>query len=216
MSRRWVGAAIIGMMVLATLLVWGRLPAEVPTHWNIRGEVDGWSRKFPGALIPVLVAAGLYLLMPALRRVDPRREHYERFEETFNLLINVMVLYMAVIHGLVFAYALGWEVDVSRAMVAMIGVTFVAIGNFLPRLRSNWWMGIRTPWTLESERVWRETHRLGGWTFVLGGGIAVLSMFMPPEVRFAVAMAGLAGAALIPVVWSYVLWRRHGPEGTEV
>jgi uncharacterized membrane protein len=216
MNRRWVGAALIGVMAVGTFAVWGRLPAEIPSHWNFRGEVTDWSPRFPGALFPLLVAAGMWLLLPALRRVDPRRAHYEKFDGTFNLLINVMVLYMAVLQGLVLAYALGWEVDVSRAMIAMIGVTFVAIGNFLPRIRSNWWMGIRTPWTLESERVWRETHRLAGWTFVVGGAVAVLAMFLPPDLRFPVAMSGLATGTLIPVVWSYVLWRRHGPEGTEV
>jgi uncharacterized membrane protein len=94
-------------------------------------------------------------------------------------------------------------------MLIMIGLMFIVLGNFLPRLRSNWWMGVRTPWTLESERVWRETHRMAGWTFVAGGAVAVLAVLLPAPLRFPIGFAGLMGGGLLPVIWSYVLWRRY-------
>lgn len=202
---------LVGAMVLTTLAFWGALPARIPTHWNFRGEVDGWSPRWPGAFLVPAIALALWLLLPFLRRVDPRRENYERFDETFYILLNVMIAYMAVIHVLTLGSAVGWPVDVARVMMALIGVTFVALGNFLPRVRSNWWMGIRTPWTLESERVWKETHRVAGWTFVAGGSLAILAQLVVPHPwRVAVSFIGLMAGGLIPVVWSFVLWRRYG------
>lgn len=174
--------------------------------------MDAWSARWPAAVLIPGVALGLWLLLPLLRRVDPRRAHYERFDETFHVLINVIVAYVGVIHVLMLGAALGWAIDMARTMVAMIGVSFIAIGNFLPRIRSNWWMGIRTPWTLENERVWRETHRLAGWTFVAGGVLAVCAVLLPPDVRMPVAIVALIGGALLPAAWSYVLWRRYGGE----
>ena len=217
MSRRWVGAALVGVMVLATVALWGELPDRIPSHWNLSGEVDSWSSKWPGAFMAPGIALAVWLLLPFLRRLDPRRGNYERFEPTFHLMVNVIVGYLAVIHAMVLAASLGWVVDVSRVMLILIGLTFVAIGNVLPRVRSNWWMGIRTPWTLESERVWRETHRIAGRTFVAGGAVAVLaSLLLPPSVRAPIAFTALMVGGLLPVLWSYILWRRHGPEGSEV
>jgi uncharacterized membrane protein len=208
-----VGGAIIVAMVLLSGAVWSELPDRIPTHWNFRGEVDGWSGRLSGAFSVPGIALAVWLLLPLLRRVDPRRANYERFNETFFVIVNSIVLFMAVMHTMMLGAALGLPIDMTRAVLALIGLVFVVLGNFLPRLRSNWWMGVRTPWTLENERVWRETHRLAGWTFVAGGALAVLSAFLPATVRTAVAFTGLISAGLLPVVWSYVLWRRYQREG---
>jgi uncharacterized membrane protein len=204
-----VGAAIIGAMIIGTLVVWHGLPERVPTHWNARGEVDGWSGRRFGAFFVPAIALAMWVLLPLLRKLDPRRANYELFEETYYLIVNCVVLFMGVMHAVMLSAALGWRVDMSRAMLIMIGLMFIVLGNFLPRLRSNWWMGVRTPWTLENDRVWRETHRLAGWTFVVGGVVAVLATLLPAPLRFPIGFAGLMVGGLLPVVWSYVLWRRY-------
>jgi uncharacterized membrane protein len=209
-TKRWIAPALIGGMVLFTAVVYSRLPAELPTHWNIRGEVDGWSSRPVGALMLPVIALALWLLLPLLRRLDPRAEHYERFDATFWLLVNVLVMFMAAMHVIVLGSGLGWPVDVSRAVLVLVGLLFMALGNYLPRLRSNWWMGIRTPWTLESEEVWRSTHRLAGTTFVLGGVATVIAAVLPTPAAFPLAFVAMSVAALVPVVYSYVAYRRGG------
>jgi uncharacterized membrane protein len=204
-----VGAAIIVAMIIGTLVVWDGLPDRMPTHWNARGEVDGWSSRWFGAFLVPGIALAMWAFLPLLRKLDPRSENYERFEETFFLIVNSIVLFMGAMHAVILSAALGWIVDMSRVMLIMIGLMFIVLGNFLPRLRSNWWMGVRTPWTLENERVWRETHRLAGWTFVLGGAVAVLAVLLPAPLRFPIGFAGLMVGAILPVIWSYVLWRRY-------
>jgi uncharacterized membrane protein len=209
MSRKWIGPVLIVIAAVAVALIYGRLPEQVPTHWNFRGEVDDYGPRFPFAFLGPLMSAGLWILLPVLRRVDPRRRNYERFDDTFWLLLNVLTIGMLYLHGLTLAVALGYDVNVSRGMLFGLGLLFAGLGNYLPRLRSNWWMGIRTPWTLESEEVWRRTHRLGGRTFVMGGLLCMLAAMLPWRVAPWLAMAGLILAGLVPVIYSYVIWRQE-------
>lgn len=212
MTRRWIGPAVVLVMVGFTLAVYGALPERVPTHWNVRGEVDGWSDRMRAALMMPAMAAGIWVLLVVLRRIDPRRRHYERFDSTFWLLVNVMVMFFAAMHVLVLGAALGWPVDISRAVLVMVGLMFAVLGNYLPRVKSNWWMGIRTPWTLESEEVWRRTHRVAGYTFVVGGMLAVVAALLPTTASFVLAMIGLTAAGIIPAIYSYVAYRRQANE----
>jgi uncharacterized membrane protein len=209
MSKRWLGPVVVAAMLAFALAVYPSLPERVPTHWGLSGEPDDWMPKFPGAFLPAAIAAGVWLLLIGLRRIDPRRAHYEKFEETFWLLVNLLVLFMALVELVALGSALGWPLDVARVMLLAAGLLFVALGNYLPRVRSNWWMGIRTPWTLESERVWRETHRVAGWSFVFGGVVTMVAALLPPAARPWVALAGLVVAGFVPVVYSYVLYRRE-------
>ncbi len=213
MSRRWVGPLLLLAMWAFALAVYPALPARIPMHWGFRGGVDRWGGKWPSAFVVPLAGVALWLLLPALRRLDPRRGHYERFEQTFWLLVNALVAFMAVVEVALLGAALGWAVDMTRVALVLVGLVFVVLGNYLPRVRSNWWVGIRTPWTLESERVWRETHRLGGRTFVIGGLVTMVAALLPAVVRPWVALAGLVVGGFVPVVYSYVVWRREQLEG---
>ena len=209
MTRKWLGPALIVISTIVVLLIYGRLPEQVPTHWGFSGEIDDWGPRFPYAFFGPLIGAALWILLPVLRRIDPRRRNYERFDETFWLLLNVLTIGMLYLHGLTLAVALGYSLNVSRAMLFGIGLLFVALGNYLPRLRSNWWMGIRTPWTLDSEEVWRRTHRLGGRTFVVGGLLCMVAAFLPWGLAPWVSLGALTFASLTPLVYSYVIWRRE-------
>ena len=207
--RRWLAPVLIAGMVVFSLAIYSSLPERVPTHWNVRGEVDGYSARAFGAFLMPGIALVLWVLLPVLRRIDPRQQQYEHFDKTFWLLVTLMVVFMAGMHVLTLSAALGWITDVTRTILVMLGLMFVMLGNYLPRVRSNWWMGIRTPWTLENDRVWRSTHRVAGTTFVVGGLITIVSVVLPPSLRFTVAMTGLMLGALIPVVYSYVAYRRE-------
>jgi uncharacterized membrane protein len=209
MSRKWLGPVLIALAFIGTALVYPRLPEQVPTHWNWRGEVDDTAAKFPGAFMGPLIIAGLWILLPLLRRIDPRRRNYERFDETFWVFLNVLALGLVLLQGVALGAALGAPFEVGRLVLGGVGVLFLALGNYLPRLRSNWWMGIRTPWTLDNEDVWRRTHRLGGRTFVIGGLVSLLgAVLLPMEVAGVVGLIALTCAAVVPVVYSYVVWRQ--------
>jgi uncharacterized membrane protein len=154
-------------------------------------------------------AALMVLLFNMFPKISPRRTNLDRFEDTYWIIANVVIAFMAALHVLILGRALGWPVDITSATLLGVGLLFMIIGNLLPRTRSNWWMGIRTPWTMENENVWRATHRLAGKTFMLGGGITVVAALLPLSVRPWIAIGALGIAGFIPVIYSYVIWRRE-------
>jgi uncharacterized membrane protein len=208
MRNRWTVPLLIAAMWAFALAIYPRLPDRIPTHWNLRGQADGWDGPGAAFLFPA-IATGTWLLMLVLPRIDPRRANWEKFRGEVRLLVGVLVLFFAWIEAVVLGAALGWALDTGRAVMGGVGVLLVVIGNYLPRIRSNWFMGIRTPWTLSSESVWRDTHRIGGRAFVAGGVAMVLAGFIPGVLAQLLAIAAVMVSTLIPVVYSYLAWRRE-------
>ena len=209
MKSRWLGPAVAAAMWAFALAVYARLPRTLPTHWNLGGEVDGWMDKPWGAVMLPLIATSLVAGLHLLRRVDPRRENIERFSGDWYLLLNLLIVFMAAMEVATLGYALGWPIDIGRVMLAMVGLMFVAVGNYLPRIRSNWFMGIRTPWTLSSERVWRATHRVGGRTFVIAGLAMAVGALLPAAARPWLLGPAVVVMVGVPVVYSWLAWRRE-------
>nr|MBO2469982.1 hypothetical protein [Bacillota bacterium] len=154
----------------------------------------------------ILVFAGLLRILPA---IDPKREEIRRFERSYHMAINLILTLLLVIHAMVVANGAGWSVDVSVVLPLLIGLLFLFLGNEMPRFRQNFFLGIRTPWTLSDEEVWRQTHRVGGRVFVVGGALMMAASFLPAPQRFAVFLAVAVASSLIPVVLSYVYYRRR-------
>jgi uncharacterized membrane protein len=212
MKNRWTTAALLAALWIGAAAAYPRLPARIPTHWNAHGQPDGWGGPASAFLFPA-IATGVALLVHLLPRIDPRRAHWERFGHEVGLIVNIIVLFMGWIEAVSLGAALGWKIDMTRAVLVGMGLFLAALGNYLPRIRSNWWMGIRTPWTLESERVWRETHRVAGRVFVLAGLAVAAGAFLPAPFVPALSIAAIGAAALIPVVYSYIAWRRESTHG---
>jgi len=212
MRSRWLGPLVVAAMLLFLAWAWPQLPARMAVHWNASFEVDRWGSRLSAAGVLPVMALCFWVVIPLLRRLDPRREHYERFDSTFWIVVNLLVLMLGVLEVAVVGFNLGWPIDMQQVVLGLVGLLLVAIGNYMPRMRSNWWMGIRTPWTLSSERVWRETHRLGGRTFVLGGLVTIAAAFLPKPVAPWVALGGLLVGGFVPVVYSYLLWRGEAGE----
>ena len=215
MNKRWVVVAVNVVLLGIALLFYPQLPERVPSHWDLHGKVDGTMSKFPGAFLGSLMSLAVLLLLPLLRRIDPRRASYEKMEPTFYLVVNIVALMLAMVQGLTLAVSLGMRIDMLRAMLFGAGLMFVLLGNYMPRLRANWWMGIRTPWTLDSDEVWRRTHRLGGRLFVGAGAVTMVATLLPREAASAIAAVSITTAALIPVIYSYLVWRTERRERTD-
>jgi len=208
--RKWIPLLIVAIAVVASAVVYSQLPDRMPTHWGAHGQVNGWSARAWGAFVIPVVLLGLAGLMRVLPRIDPRGANYAKFAGTFEGVFISIMLFMLAMHFVILASALGYPVAIERWVPVGIGALFIVIGNLLPRARPNWFLGIRTPWTLSSDRVWEKTHRLAGYVFVIVGvlmaviGVIGSDLVMP-------WLGGLIGfAALGLVVYSYVEWRREG------
>lgn len=209
---RWAGLLLAASWLLGFWLL-SRLPDRVPVHWNVEGQPDRYGSPFEGALLVPVMATAILLLLAYLPRLDPRRANYETFRGAYVALATGIVVFMVAIQVLLGAQYLGARVDLGRLIPAAVGIGFMGIGLVLPRLRPNWFAGIRTPWTLEDDRVWEVTHRFAGRLFVVAGVVAtVAGLLVPTRMLVWVLMVPILAAALGSVVYSYVAWRRlHAP-----
>ena len=203
---------VAGGFALAVAL-YSRLPALVPVHFGVGGEANRFAEKPWGAFeLPVVLAAvgALFLLLP---RLSPRGFRMGRFAGGYQAIATAAIGFLFVASAATLLSAAGYPVDQRRVVGLGLGALMVVIGNYMGKLRRNFYVGIRTPWTLASEAVWERTHRFGGPLFVAAGvvamALALLSRSLAPAVGVVVA------AALIASAYSYLVYRRleqHLPE----
>ena len=207
--RKWIPLLIVAVAFIASAVVYASLPDRMPTHWNLQGEVDGWSARSWGAwMIPLMITL-LWAMMRWLPSIDPRGSNYVKFSGAFDAIMIAVMLFMLGVHAIILRASLGYPVALDRVMPFGIGLLLIVIGNLLPRARSNWFVGIRTPWTLSSDRVWEKTHRFGGRLFVVGGILIALTALAGGVWTQWVFGAVIAACLLAAVIYSYVEWRKE-------
>ncbi len=209
MRSRWFGLIIAALAVAVSVWAYPRLPATVATHWSLRGTPDGFSSRGWAVAIGPLIIVALTVLFNVLPKLDPRRENYAKFLSSYWLIVNAVIVFMLLAHAMILAAGLGYDVKIDRLMPVSIGLLLVFLGNYLTRVEPNWFVGIRTPWTLASDTVWRKTHRTSGWLMVIGGFVLAVGAFLPPGALLPLLITTIVVVAVIPIVQSYVLWKRE-------
>jgi uncharacterized membrane protein len=216
MTRKIVAVAsalVVATMLATSLLVGASLPPDVqlPIHWGLNGEADGFAGKWPALLLPAGIAASVSLLFWYLPALEPRREGLERSQGLYLWGWVAVLLLGATIELASVSAALGWAVQPVRLVVAGTGAMLVMIGNQLGKSRSMYLIGLRTPWTLASEDVWIRTHRFAG-KLMVGGGLLVVAAALldpAPERLTGLLVAVVALSAAVPALYSFLLWRRE-------
>ncbi|MHB0869155.1 MAG: SdpI family protein [Chloroflexota bacterium] len=200
----WV--IIAGMFLLAAVL-WPSAPESYPVHWNWAGQVDRYAGKVEGLLGFPLGVLGLYFLLLLLPRVDPGRANYARFAGAYSAIRLAISVGAASMFGVTLLAAYGSPVDTTLMVFLLIGGLLVVMGNYMGKIRPNWFVGIRTPWTLSSRRSWDKTHRLGGWLLILMGLALMAAAALRTPLAFGMATALFVGGMVWMVVYSYLVWR---------
>jgi len=204
----------LGATLYLCLVIPDRLPAEVPTHWGISGNPDAWVPREQAwkylVLMPVVMFGfiGLTLLLPWL---SPKGFDPNRFRPTYNFVMSMVVVLFGYIQAMILLASMEVKIDIGRAFAAGFFLFFAVIGNVMGKVRRNFWVGVRTPWTIASETVWNQTHRLASWLWVgmgVAGFIAALA-----GVSLIVCFVGLMLAALYPVLHSLILYKRLEKQG---
>ncbi|HIT64663.1 MAG TPA: SdpI family protein [Candidatus Ventrimonas merdavium] len=199
------------LMVLATAAVFGSLPDQIPTQWSLDGGVSYGSRMTLWWFIGL--QAFLAVFLDIAPRIDPRKKHYANFAGYYDGFCLMMQLFMSAMWGIVVSESL-WpgRISVSRIVLILVGAIFLYAGNQMPKVKSNFYMGIRTPWALSDEEVWYKTHRLGGKTTFLAGVVTIFGGLLMRQAneRFlaAVVFGALLLSAGVPTVMSYLWWRQ--------
>ena len=213
MSTKAANITIITLLVISFLLaiaLYPVMPDPMPSHWNAAGEIDGYMSKFWGLFLMPLITLGLVLLFIAIPRIDPLKANIAQFIESYNLMVVFFVVYMLYVYILTLLAAWGVAFNMSTMLLPAMGLLFIVIGFLIGKAKRNFFIGIRTPWTLTSDTVWAKTHQLGKWTFI-GAGIIFIPCAFLGEAAFWVMMIAIMVAAIVPIVYSYILWKRENP-----
>jgi len=213
MSTRTTTIIVLLMLVGATLiglLLWNRLPDPMASHWGPNDEVNGYISKFWGVFLMPLISLGMFLLFLIIPSIDPLKANIAQFRDVFNLFIVLIVAFMTYLYILTLRWNLGYtNFEMSKALLPAMGILFFFIGYMLRKAKRNFFIGIRTPWTLSSDYVWDETHRLGSVLFMVSGALAFMGSFFGGMLAFWFLFVPLIGSTLITLVYSYVLYQRE-------
>ncbi len=208
---------IIVAQILISAGTYPFLPPMVPSHFDASGQVNGYLPKLVNAILLPGISLMLFLILRFATQVGPNlayRNQRRANTQIVNLIMVGILLFMLVIQLLTTAYAFGAKVDISLIVCLAVSVLLMFLGNYLGKLRRNFWAGIRTPWTLASDIVWERTHRLGGWLFVLVGFIGLISSFFP-ALRFIGLFVPIIVVVIILVIYSYIAYQRYTVDGKE-
>lgn len=205
---------ILPLLIIAASFALGvyfyqNFPEKIVTHWNFEGKPDGYSGKFFGAFGLPAMLFGLYGLFFLLPLMDPKKERYADFQKVFHIFKTVLLLALFGIYLISGIANLGYPIAINQFVPILVGVLMIILGNFMGKIKSNWFMGIRTPWTLSSENVWNKTHHLGGWLFVLYGILLVITPLLNYTVGFWALIVGAIAVTSVTLIYSYVLYKKE-------
>jgi len=205
-----ISIILVAIAISAGAVFWNQLPDQMASHWDINDQVNETMPKFWGVSLMPLITLGMLVLFLIVPSIDPLKANIAKFRESFNLFIVLIIAFMLYIHGLTLAWSLGYQdFKMSAAMLPFMGVLFIAIGFMLRKAKRNFFIGIRTPWTLSSDSVWDKTHQLGAILFMASGALAIIGGFFGGMTAFWLMFVPLIGSSLFLVVYSYVLYRQE-------
>lgn len=207
---------ILGIIMLPFVYLtylWNELPSKVPMHWNMKGEVDRYGDKSELIIISVLLPLLVYIIFLAIPKIDPKNK-LNKMGNKLQMIKFLMTTLMSILALFIIYTAKNQSFINTNYIVLLMGVLFIILGNYFKTIKPNYFIGIRTPWTLESETVWKKTHNLGGKLWFIGGIIVVLSSLVldkPTSFTLFLIISGLI--SIIPIVHSYILFENEKKNG---
>jgi len=207
MKKDWILIVIVLISFITTIFVYNDLPEEIPRQWGIDGEVNSyWGKEavFFTALLPLI----LYLLMKFLPKIDPKKESYKKHKKAYNMTIFTVIIFLIVIHWISIYVSLGHDINMQLLVNLGVGILFIVIGNYMGQIRHNYFFGIRNPWTLASEEVWKKTHRASSYVFVVLGILFIVSGFITGEIAIWLTIGGALVLVFFTTVYSYLVFRK--------
>jgi len=199
---------IILLSFIISIYFYPQMPEKMASHWNIQGEVDNYMPKFWGLFLIPFILIGLSLLFVAIPKIDPLKTNIEKFRKYYDGFIILFSIFVLSIHLQVILWNLGIKISPSIFVPIGMGILFFYIGILCENAKRNWFIGIRTPWTLSSERVWEKTHRIGGKLFKIAGVIAFVGIFFQRYVLFFILIP-IISVAFYTIIYSYFEYQKE-------
>lgn len=205
---------LLSMLVLVASWILGyyfyiHFPETVITHWNFAGQPDGYSGRAFGALFFPALLTGMYVLFIVLPFLDPKRERYESFAKVYAIIRSLILTVMALVFVASGVYNLGYPIRINLVIPITIGIMFLILGNYMGKVKQNWFVGVRLPWTLSSENVWNKTNRFGGYAMMVFGIIMIITPFLPQTIGMVAFALGILGITVGTGIYSYLVYRKE-------
>ena len=201
-----IATSIITLLpIIAGLILWSSLPDQMPMHWNAAGEVDGFAPKWVAVFLSPVIMLAVQWLCALVTSMDPKQKNIA--DKPMTLVLWIIPLLTLLLSTLMYLVAMGYQISVETIVPGFMGIVLALIGNYLPKCKQTYTLGIKLPWTLADEENWNKTHRLAGKLWTIGGiVIAVLAFFncLLVEIGILVIMV------FVPTVYSYLLYKKSG------
>jgi uncharacterized membrane protein len=209
LKREWPMWILILIPTIFSIVNWNNFPDQVPTHWGMNGEVDRYNGKW-AVFLGTFISTGVYLLMLVLPKIDPRKKNYDLFTGAYWIIRIALILLLCVMAMITDLSALGYKLNVGMIVMLSVLGLFLLIGNQFGRIRPNYFVGIRTPWTLNNEEVWMKTHRLAGKVWVAASLVMILLVwFIPFKIFTLLFIAYMLTLIITPFFYSYRLHKKE-------
>jgi uncharacterized membrane protein len=207
-SSEKVIIAIIVLSFLIGLFFYPYIPEVVASHWDAQGVVNGYMPKFWGVFLVPIISLGLVLLFLLIPKIDPLKANIEKFRKYFDWFIIIFLLFLLYVNMLTILWNLGARFNMVQLMIPAMGLLFFYMGLLLQKAKRNWFIGIRTPWTMSSDNVWDKTHKLGAKLFMLAGIIALLGILLP-RIAIWLVLVPIILVSMYTIVYSYFVYKRE-------
>ncbi|CAM1363629.1 Uncharacterized membrane protein [Tenacibaculum soleae] len=195
--------AIVSLPFIYLAYIWNELPEEVPMHWNIKGEIDRYGEKIELLLIPILLPLLIYIIFLVVPKIDPKNK-ISKMGNKYQHIKILLTTFMSILALFIIYTAKNQSFANPNYIVLLVGISYIILGNYFKTIKANYFIGIRTPWTLENETVWKETHKLGGKMWFVGGIIVVISsLILNKQLNFTLFMIITGIITIVPIVFSY-------------
>ncbi len=202
-----ISLLIIMISFIIGISFYSLLPDKVASHWNAKGEVDGYMSKFGGLFLMPVISLVLLLLFIIIPKIDPLKHNIEKFRKYFDGFIVLMMLFLFYLYILTILWNIGVRFNFVHLLVPIFSIFFYYCGILIQKAQRNWFIGIRTPWTLSNEQVWNKTHKIGGILFKIAGIISLIGILLPEYALFFVICPVII-ASLFPVIYSYFAYQK--------
>lgn len=199
--------AIVLLPFIYLAYIWNQLPEKVPMHWNINGEIDRYGEKIELIIIPILLPLLVYIIFLVVPKIDPKNK-LNKMGNKLHSIKFLLTTFMSILALFIIYIAKNESFTNPNYIVLLIGILYIIFGNYFKTIKANYFIGIRTPWTLESETVWKKTHKLGGKLWFAGGIIIVIaSLILKKETNFTIFLIITGIITIIPIAYSYLIFK---------
>lgn len=200
--------ALIVASFLVGAFLFPQLPEKIVSHWDASGQPNGYMGKFWGIFLFPVIMLGMFVLYAVIPLIDPLKSNIQTFRKYYNTFWIFFEIFFVYIYGLTLIWNLGYSFNLITATIPAIAFLYIFIGSFLKNVKRNWFVGIRTPWTMSNDVVWDKTHKLGGKLFQASGVISLLGLFFRGNIGFFVIIMPVIISALIAVIYSYIVYKK--------